>query len=408
MPTTATLAPFAGFGVEIEWMIVDARSLDARPLAEAVLRDPADGGVVNSLERGKMAWSNELVSHVLEFKTLGPAPTLDGLPHAFHAELTAANSALANHGARLLPGAMHPWFNPATETLLWPHDDQIIYQTFDRIFDCRGHGWSNLQSFHLNLPFDDDESFRRLHSAIRLILPLIPALAASSPIADGKPTGLLDTRLETYRHNCDRVPSLTAGVIPDVFRSQDEYQTLVFDRIAADLTEHDPEGILEPEWANARGAIARFDRGSIEIRVGDAQECPRMDLAVIQAIVGLTRQLFDESLSSLANQEAVPTASLRTLLDATICHGPDTPVDHPPVLAALGQTQAASAGEIVARLLATLPDAPWRADARLLLDRGPLARRILQATGPTPDRARLTAVYSKLAEHLASNTPFLP
>ena len=408
MPATAALAPFTAFGVEIELMIVDAATLDTRPLADAILRDPAHGGIVNSLERGKMAWSNELVLHVLEFKTLGPAASLDGLADAFHAEVSAANEALRPHGARLLPGAMHPWFDPAAATCLWPHDDQLIYQTFDRIFDCRGHGWSNLQSFHLNLPFDSDASFRRLHSAIRLLLPLIPALAASSPIADGAPAGLLDTRLETYRHNCARVPSLTAGVIPDVYRSQDEYQSKVFDRIAADLTILDPAGVLEPEWANARGAIARFDRGSIEIRVGDVQECPRMDLAVIQALVAILRLLFEESLSPLAAQEAVATADLCSLLDATIRCGPTAVVRDARLLAALGQPKPATAGQLLAALLAQTPPAPWLADARFLLDRGPLATRLLATTGPAPDRAKLTAVYSMLADCLTSNTPFLP
>ena len=51
----------------------------------------------------------------------------------------------------------------------------------------------------MNLPFADDEEFGRLHAAIRIVLPILPALSASSPIADGRPTGMLDTRLDVYR-----------------------------------------------------------------------------------------------------------------------------------------------------------------------------------------------------------------
>ena len=76
---------------------------------------------------------------------------------------------------------------------------RVIYQTYDRIFGCKAHGWANLQSMHLNLPFADDAEFARLHAAIRLVLPIIPALAASSPIADGRPTGFMDIRMEAYR-----------------------------------------------------------------------------------------------------------------------------------------------------------------------------------------------------------------
>ena len=87
-----------------------------------------------------------------------------------------------------MPTAMHPWMDPATETVLWD-DATDVYRTYDRIYGCRGHGWANLQSMHVNLPFADDSQFARLHAAIRLVLPLLPALAASSPIAEGSVDG---------------------------------------------------------------------------------------------------------------------------------------------------------------------------------------------------------------------------
>ena len=79
-------------------------------------------------------------------------------------------------GCTLLPGGVHPWMDPSKETRLWPHEYNEVYRSFDRIFGCAGHGWSNLQSTHLNLPFADDDEFGRLHAAIRAILPLLPAL----------------------------------------------------------------------------------------------------------------------------------------------------------------------------------------------------------------------------------------
>ena len=67
-----------------------------------------------------------------------------------------------------------------------------MYEAYDRIFDCRGHGWANLQAVHLNLPFSGDEEFGRLHAAIRLVLPIMPAdrimasgLATSLPARAG-------------------------------------------------------------------------------------------------------------------------------------------------------------------------------------------------------------------------------
>src|SRR5690606_28202248 len=107
-----------------------------------------------------------------------------------------------------MPGGMHPWMDPLKETRLWPHQNQLIYNTFDRIFGCRGHGWSNLQSTHINFPFSTPEEFEALHAACRFVLPLIPALAASSPYFSGRRGPGLSTRLLVYRKNCSRVPSV--------------------------------------------------------------------------------------------------------------------------------------------------------------------------------------------------------
>ena len=43
--------------------------------------------------------------------------------------------------------------HPETEMQLWQHNYSKIYALYNRIFDCRGHGWSNVQSMHINLPF---------------------------------------------------------------------------------------------------------------------------------------------------------------------------------------------------------------------------------------------------------------
>jgi glutamate---cysteine ligase / carboxylate-amine ligase len=152
---------------------------------------------------------------------------------------------------------MHPWMDPRRETRLWPHGNRAIYKTFDRLFDCRGHGWSNLQSTHLNLPFRGDEEFRRLHTAIRLLLPLLPALAASSPFVEGRAAPMLDMRLEVYRHNCARVPSIAGRIVPEWVPTPACYEERILARIQRDLEPLDPERRLHAEWVNARGAIAR-------------------------------------------------------------------------------------------------------------------------------------------------------
>jgi gamma-glutamyl:cysteine ligase YbdK (ATP-grasp superfamily) len=408
------LGLFEGFGVELEFMVVDAETLSVLPVVDRILGSVA-GSIVSEVDMGPLAWSNELVLHVVELKTNGPASTLHGLDALFQADVQRINEILQGMGGILLPTAMHPWMDPRTETTLWPHEYSPIYQSYDRIFGCQGHGWSNLQSTHLNLPFGSDAEFGRLHAAIRLLLPLLPALAASSPLVEGRPTGLLDNRMEFYRHNSRRVPSVTAQVIPEPVFRREEYEREVLSRMYADVAPLDPDGILQDEFLNSRGAIPRFGRGSIEIRVIDVQESPVADLALAALAVGALRLLAEERLSPLSRQQGMPVPELASVFLNCIRDGERAVVEDADYLHALGMvTKRASAGEIWWHLLeetadaGLLPQEGQEVRLRALLRRGPLARQILRALElpesreqenppPPPSRAKLTEVYRSLA-----------
>ncbi len=417
------LGLFEGFGVEIEWMIVDAESLDIRPSGDALLGE--DGEV----DRGAMAWSNELVLHVLEVKTNGPATTLEGLAEAFHTEVLEAEQRLEPLGCRLLSGAAHPWMDPDRETRIWPHEYTEVYRTFDRVFGVRGHGWANLQSTHLNLPYADDEEFAALHQAVRLILPFIPALCAASPVLDGVVQPNLDERMERYRGNAALIPSVSGGVIPDPIHSRTAYEEEVLAGIYRDLAPHDPEGTLRHEWVNARGAIARFERGAIEIRVVDAQESPAMDLAVLKLVVAMLRRLtaVGRDLSDGSGRsplDRIPTEVLREVLADTVRDAERAPMGGirrgealAPVLDLLGMAdlRPRDAGEFwAAGAQVTGERSP---ELRILFDEGPLARRILRALtvggreprpGDEPARSALAAVWGEVGDALRANRPFVP
>lgn len=252
MSKKRTLSLFQGYGIELEYMIVNRKTLAVMPISDLILKEVA-GEIIGEVDLEHTAWSNELVMHVLEMKTRGPAPGLAGLAGVFQQDIVRLNELLAKRDAMLLPTAMHPFFDPETETRLWPHDNAVVYATYNKIFDCRGHGWSNLQSMHINLPFCGDEEFGRLHAAIRLVLPILPALAAASPIWDGTFHGFMDHRLEFYRKNQKRVPSISGKVIPERAFTKKEYEEKIFAKIFADIAPHDPEGTLQDEWLNSRG-----------------------------------------------------------------------------------------------------------------------------------------------------------
>ena len=158
MANARALKLFEGFGLELEYMIVRRAGLDVYPVCDQVLAAEA-GSVTNEVEHADINWSNELVLHVVELKTSGPAPALAGLAAAFQRHLGRVLARLAPLDGRLMPTACHPWMDPVAEMRLWPHDYHPIYRAFNRIFDCRGHGWANLQSLHINLPFQGDDEF---------------------------------------------------------------------------------------------------------------------------------------------------------------------------------------------------------------------------------------------------------
>ena len=401
---------FEAYGVEVELMIVDAATLSVRPECD-VLMERVAGSAESEVELGAIAWSNELTLHVLELKTNGPAETLTGLVPELRASVRRANDELATMGARLMPGAVHPWMDPATETELWPHEYTEVYHTFDRIFGCSGHGWANLQSTHLNLPFHGDDEFGRLHAAVRLVLPLVPALSAASPYLDGRRTGALDARLVAYRGNARRVPSVTGLVVPEPALTQAQYETEILGRIYRDLAPLDPEGVLHHEWANARGAIARFDRGTVEVRVIDAQECPSADVAVVAAVSSAVRALATGPLAERVVGADPDTEGLAAVLEATTLDAERAEVAHPGLLAALGMsTRPRRAGDVWRDLLDRFPpDDPageWTGALETILRAGPLARRLVAAAGPSPERARLAEVWGRLCACLADDRSF--
>lgn len=416
-----TLRLFEGFGLEMEYMLVHDDSLDVLPAVDQVMLAIA-GDYVDEIERGELAWSNELVNHVIELKTNGPAATLSGLDQTFARDVTAVHDYLKPLKGRLMPTAAHPWMNPERDTVLWPHEMGDIYRAFDRIFGCKGHGWSNVQCTHLNLPFHGDAEFGRLHAAIRLLLPIIPALAASSPILNGKATGLMDSRMHFYRENQKTIPSIAGLVIPEPVYTKRDYEEKILAPIYADIAPHDPDLILRHEWLNARGAIARFDRNAIEIRIIDIQECPTADVAIAHAITCVLRALVSEQWQPIERQKGYATEPLNSILLATTLDAEAARIDDVDYLGAFGiHARNARAGDVWSHLVETIVakdgefSTEWASVMETILREGPLARRIigaLEGERPklagrfAPARARLHDVYAELCDCLKENRTF--
>ncbi len=107
----SSLHLFGGYGVELEYMIVDKNSLSIKPIADKIFYDLI-GEFVSDVEFNETAWSNELVLHVIEIKTNGPRKDLNKLDELFSENVKAINKILQNYDSMLLPTGMHPFMNP--------------------------------------------------------------------------------------------------------------------------------------------------------------------------------------------------------------------------------------------------------------------------------------------------------
>ncbi|MBK6752400.1 MAG: glutamate--cysteine ligase [Flavobacteriales bacterium] len=411
MSTKTTYKLFEVTGIELEYMVVERGTLKVLPIVDKLFED-VTGKITSDVDRGDVEWSNELVSHVVELKTAKPTKRIPSFRKKFASEVQAINAVLAKRNAMLLPTAAHPLMDPFTETVIWPHDHNEVYALYNRIFDCRGHGWSNLQSTHLNLPFATDEEFSKLHAAVRLVLPLIPALSASSPILDGKVTGYLDSRMEAYLHHQERLPQLMGSLIPEAVFTQEDYYREIFGPIGKALAPFDPENVMDHHFANSRGAIARFDRGAIELRVIDIQECPNADLAIAELIVALTRAMTKGRWTSTYLQRAWSETDLLAIFKQVIRDADKAEIIDRDFLVMFGvmkeerMTAQRLWEHIVQELRSELSEGAQEVISHIL-QHGCLARRILGRTGASPTEDTVRKVYTEIAECLQHDRLFV-
>lgn len=399
---------FEVYGIELEYMLVRKTDLKINPIVDQLLTIK-NGTLTSDVENGEIEWSNELVAHVVEIKTNGPASDLNRLVDLFADNIKEMNALLEGLGSQLLPTAAHPFMQPETEMQLWRHSYSQIYALYNRVFDCRGHGWSNVQSMHINLPFFGDDEFERLHAAVRLLLPIIPALSASSPIFEGKFTGYKDARMHVYKTNQKEIPQMTGKVIPERLFSKKDYFEGIFAPINEAIRSHDTENILDHHFLNSRGAIARFDRNAIEIRVIDIQECPAADVAIAVFIIEVLKLLVGEELISLEDQKKWHENDLFEIFDKVIRDAEETIISDELYLTIFDLSPSVTAKEIWKKLYFLVRDAipdRHKSSIETILEKGSLSTRILEALGKSPSEEKIVEVYRELGTCLQENRLF--
>jgi gamma-glutamyl:cysteine ligase YbdK (ATP-grasp superfamily) len=267
---------------------------------------------------------------------------------------------------------------------------------------------------HLNMPFANDEEFARLHAAVRLLLPILPAIAASSPIAEGCYSDFLDFRMANYCEHQLKIPSTIGRVIPETVSSAAEYQAKILAPMYQEIAALDPEGTLQHEWLNARGEIPRFDRNTIEIHVIDTQECSWADFAIAAAALDIVHALYSEAYAPLTEQQSIATDALIRIMHACIRDAEQAVIDDAEYLRLMGFPDTdCSGGMLWQHLIESMMPVELgqgkscREALQTILREGPLARRILNAIGSDFSRRQLESVYRELCDCLDENRMFL-
>ena len=217
--------------------------------------------------------------------------------------------------------------------------------------------------------------------------------------------------MEYYRTNSARIPSITGEIIPEPIFTQVDYNNEIFEPMYRDLKPFDPGGVLRGEWLNARGAIARFDRNAIEIRIIDMQECSRADLAIAAGINAVLKVIVEEKWSDFPSQAAWQVEPLKKILTDTVRKAEDAVISDRAYLESFGIFGQASlsTGELWSYIAGQINiEKKLAAPFDAIVKNGSLSSRILKSLDGKITKQNLERVYRELSDCLKENRLFLP
>ncbi|MEM2911891.1 MAG: glutamate-cysteine ligase family protein [Candidatus Bathyarchaeia archaeon] len=371
------------------------------PIVDKLIRD-FHGRVVNFVEQGGFTFGKELQLHVVEIKANKPFRSPENFEETMHkAVLKLLDFLEKRYKASLLGTGMHPLLRLA-ETDVWPHRHRQIYHEYGKIFNLKQHGWLNIQSFHLNLSYFDEEKAILLHNMLANVCAYLPAISASSPIYEGKFGEHVDNRLRFYMENQREIPSVTGNVVPEYVSSFKQYRKEIIGGYSLDLAKAGANKcLLYKEWVNSRGIILRFDRKALEIRVMDEQECIKSDVALSCFIRALLRGSLKGKVPLLPHEILVRD------FRSVVKNGLNAEVEHP---------KGSTAKHVLKHFLKIAYENASAEEKKYLpliqkrVENGNLAEvireKVLKRAQKTDFNEAILDVYSKLLKSLRENQPF--
>jgi glutamate---cysteine ligase / carboxylate-amine ligase len=228
-------------GVEEELMLLDPITLGLVSGADDVVRSAADPERIKQEIRQSMV---EIAS--------SPALTTDDLHRELRMLRRDLLASAARHGCRVAAAGAHPFSRAETQELT----DKPRYRYVAGISGWVGRRSTAVCGTHVHVGLGSAEKALGVMEAILPDLPLIAALAASSPLWEGQDTGFASARLAVRSE-------LPRSGMPPLFRSYADYREQLGQLRAAGLV---------PDASYLWWDVRLQERlGTIEVRILDAQ-----------------------------------------------------------------------------------------------------------------------------------------
>ncbi|MGK0236786.1 MAG: carboxylate-amine ligase [Candidatus Pelagisphaera sp.] len=393
--------------VSLEYIIADHRTLRPRSIASAVLRG------LNHHPKGvdkSISISNTLTQHSLRFSTLTPQGNFYKLEAAFADSIQATNKELEKYGALLLSGGTHPFLDPDSEGELYATGSRNPLRKLVSQLDYHRHTWINTQTTTLRIGYDSESEFVFLHNAIALLLPLIPALSASSPYLNGDWQECLDTRTFNQPNRAKQIPIIVGDYVSEPITSLEEYRKTVLDPISEftsqSLGDFPSEEI---EKINCRAIASLSNEKRIEVRIMGTQEAPTMDLAIIAFILSALKLLLRRQTGITTDATARSSARERKEQLRLICkRGFDCPIELVEIPAAFGFGNLPISAQsfwkaLFDEIIEYQPFEYGFDSIQQLLAEGSLAQRLVHRYGTNLDNYKMKDMLFTLTKAIANN-----
>lgn len=282
---------FNVIGIELEYCIVSKKDFSIQSFARKLFKILNNNKTSNTFTYNNICMSNEMVNHVIEFKPIKPYKDILFLEQDLLKCTQYVNSILEKYDLCIVPLSLHPTMKPQ-EATMWKGKYHSIYKIYDKLFGVKTHSFSNMQSLQITLPFENEQQMLKLHNSIRLVLPFLKILSASSPYLEGKNNKTLSNRINFFKKSHANLTERFSSPITDYLSNIGEYYKYL-DMLLEAFSDFKIGKNVKTQWFNSQGSMIKFQFNAIEIRTCDIQESVHANLGLAHFIYQWVKYIYD-------------------------------------------------------------------------------------------------------------------